>query len=47
MTTHQGKEIRVKVTSASFKNGKLTIEKVIPEGGKEMSYRDFESGYKK
>jgi methionyl-tRNA formyltransferase len=40
-----GKSLRVKVTSASFKNGKLIIEKVIPEGSKEMSYKDFVSGY--
>jgi methionyl-tRNA formyltransferase len=32
---------RVKITSASWKNNKLIIEKVIPEGKKEMSYRDF------
>lgn len=39
------KDIRVKVTQASFKNGKLNIEKVIPEGKKEMNYKDFLSGY--
>lgn len=42
---HNEKKTRVKITSASFKNGNLQIEKVIPEGGKEMDYRDFESGY--
>ncbi|MEI8249279.1 MAG: methionyl-tRNA formyltransferase [Candidatus Taylorbacteria bacterium] len=47
MITHNGKEIRIKVTQASFKNNALVIEKVIPEGGKEMGYADFESGYKK
>lgn len=41
------KEIRVKVTEASFKDNKLVIEKVIPEGKKEMSYKDFLSGYAK
>lgn len=40
-----GKQIRVKVTQATFGSGKLSIEKVIPEGGKEMSYKDFRSGY--
>ena len=45
MHDHNGTSIRVKVTSASFKDGKLALEKVIPEGGKEMSYKDFESGY--
>jgi len=36
-----GKKIRIKITSAAWKDGKLTIEKVIPEGRKEMFYRDF------
>jgi len=50
---HDGKKIRVKVTKASFKKdplnktGKLIIEKVIPEGKKEMSYEDFARGYLK
>jgi len=42
---NENKNIRVKITQASFKNGKLEIEKVIPEGKKEMSYKDFLSGY--
>ena len=46
MIEHAGKSIRVKVTSASFKENTLIIEKVIPEGGKEMSYKDFQSGYR-
>ncbi|MEK7641611.1 MAG: methionyl-tRNA formyltransferase [Patescibacteria group bacterium] len=40
-----GVPMRVKITEASFTNGTLVIEKVIPEGGKEMSYKDFQSGY--
>src|SRR3989344_512088 len=32
----KGKEIRVKITSASYRNGVLTLERVIPEGKKEM-----------
>ncbi len=44
---HQGKEIRVKITQASYKNNRLNIEKVIPEGGKEISSEDFYRGYKK
>ncbi len=44
---HTGKKTRVKITSASFVDGNLVIEKVIPEGNKEMSYRDFQSGYQK
>jgi len=42
-----GKKLRVKVTKAHFKNGKLEVEKVVPEGGKEMTYQDFLSGYRK
>lgn len=44
---HNEKKTRVKITSASFKNGNLEIEKVIPEGGKELNYADFEGGYLK
>ncbi len=40
-----GKKIRIKITSASYSDGKLIIEKIIPEGGKEMSYADFRNGY--
>lgn len=36
-----GKKIRVKITKASLKDGKLNIEKVIPEGKKEMNYSDL------
>lgn len=32
---------RVKITEASFRDGKLTIEKVIPEGKNEMPYETF------
>jgi methionyl-tRNA formyltransferase len=32
---------RVKITQASFSNGKLVIEKVVPEGKSEMSYEAF------
>lgn len=42
---HKDKEIRVKVTEVSFKKNKLIIEKVIPEGKKEMNYQDFLRGY--
>lgn len=30
--------VRMKITQASYKDGKLTIEKVIPEGKKEVDY---------
>lgn len=45
-TTHNDKDIRVIVTQASIKDGLLEIEKVKPEGKKEMSYADFERGLK-
>lgn len=45
MFDHAGKQIRVKITEASFSDGKLEIRKVIPEGKKEMSYADFLSGF--
>ncbi len=40
------RDIRVIVTKASIKDGLLEIEKVKPEGKKEMSYADFERGLK-
>ena len=35
------KNIRLKITQASLVDGKFTIEKVIPENKKEISYSDF------
>lgn len=35
---------RVIITKADLRNGKLIIEKVVPEGKKEMSYEDFLRG---
>lgn len=32
---------RIKITQASFQDGKLTIEKVIPEGKSEMDYKSL------
>lgn len=32
---------RVKIIRASFRNGEFSIERVVPEGKKEMSYADF------
>jgi len=49
---HNGKQIRVKITAASWQkaeaaaHGQLVIEKVIPEGGKEILFEDFKRGYK-
>lgn len=34
-------EKRIKITAASFQNGKFVIERVIPEGRREMSFADF------
>ncbi len=36
-----GKTVRVKVTDALFENGQFLIQRVIPEGKKEMSYTDW------
>ncbi len=36
-----GKKIRVKITKASFENGNLIIEKVIPEGKGEIDYKNL------
>ncbi len=44
--TINGKDMRVIVTQASIKDGLLEIEKVKPEGKKEMSFADFERGLK-
>jgi len=44
ITGRRGQDIRVKITDASFVDGKLVINKVIPEGGKEMIYADFLRG---
>jgi methionyl-tRNA formyltransferase len=35
------KKLRIKVTQARFENDSFIIEKVIPEGKKEISYSDF------
>lgn len=45
-TERHGKKIRVKINSASFdkENNKLIIDRVTPEGGKEMDYADFLRG---
>ncbi len=36
-----GKKIRIKITRASFADGKLTIEKVVHEGRTEINYLDL------
>lgn len=42
--TKKGK-IRVIITKASISEEKLVLEKVIPEGKKEMSWEDFQRGF--
>ena len=39
------KKIRIKIARASYTEGKLSIERVIPEGKPEMDYADFLRGY--
>lgn len=41
----EGKQMRVKITDATFTNGTLTILSVIPEGKKEMLFSDFIQKY--
>lgn len=43
---HGGKKIRVIVKSARFSDDVLKIERVLPEGRKEMNYEDFLRGLK-
>ncbi len=35
-----GKDVRMKITKARFDNGRFLVERVIPEGKKEMEYKD-------
>jgi methionyl-tRNA formyltransferase len=44
--SHQGKEIRVVIKKAFYKNGQFNIETVVPESKKEMRYEDFLKGLK-
>lgn len=45
-TTRNGREIRVVVTEAHLSDGALVLDRVIPEGKKEMLYEDFMRGQK-
>ena len=38
----KNKKIRVIIKKASFKEGNLIIERIVPEGKKEMNYDDFQ-----
>jgi len=46
ITKRGGRDIRVVVTEAHLADGKLVLDRVIPEGKKEMSYEDFMRGQK-
>lgn len=41
---HDAKKIRLKITQARFEDNTFVIEKIIPEGKKEMLYNDFLRG---
>lgn len=41
---HKDKKIRVNIKSAHIENELLILEKVVPEGKKEMSFEDFKKG---
>lgn len=45
-TTRNGKDMRVVVTEAHLEDNELILDRVIPEGKKEMSYEDFMRGQK-
>lgn len=45
-STRQGREIRVIVTEAHLENGTLVLDRVLPEGKREMSYQEFLRGQK-
>ncbi len=42
--TKNDKKIRIKITSATFQNGELVLNRIIPEGKREMDYSDFIRG---
>ncbi len=40
------KKVRLIITKARFENGLFVVERVLPEGKKEMGYEDFKRGFK-
>lgn len=46
LTERSGRQIRVVVTEAHLSDEKLILDRVIPEGKKEMAYEDFLRGQK-
>jgi methionyl-tRNA formyltransferase len=47
ITKKKGKDLKVKIAKAKYDEGTLTIERIIPENGKEMAYDDFLRGLRK
>lgn len=45
-TDRNGKKIRVIVREAHIENGQFIIDRVLPEGKKEMNWADFKRGFK-
>lgn len=45
MHVHNQKNIRVKINSMKYMNHEYSIERVTPEGRKEMSFEDFKRGF--
>lgn len=45
-TTRSGREIRVVITEAHLKDDTLVLDRVIPEGKREMTYEEFIRGQK-
>lgn len=46
-TEYNGKKIRVRITDAHLEEGTLVLDRVVPEGKKEMRYDDFLRGMQK
>jgi methionyl-tRNA formyltransferase len=42
---HQNRDFRVIIKKAHLENGELIIERVLPEGKKEMDWESFKKGY--
>ncbi|MEK7185044.1 MAG: hypothetical protein AAB726_00260, partial [Patescibacteria group bacterium] len=38
--------IRIRIKSADIKNGELMLDKIVPEGKKEMTFKDFWRGFR-
>lgn len=45
-TKENGERMRIRIKNARLENGTLILERVIPEGKKEMAYEDFARGFR-